>query len=123
MTEENLNEEGCPELPVGVEKSLCDCGGIEGLKECLPAETDIEAICNIHRVLADQNRMKILAMLNVQPLCVCVIKVIMDIADSKLSYHLSVLKKAGFVTGEQQGNWIVYNLTEKGREWFLSGNL
>jgi ArsR family transcriptional regulator len=58
--------------------------------------------------------LKILAMLAVQPLCVCVIKAVLGIADSKLSYHLSVLKKTGLITGEAQGNWIIYRLTADG---------
>ncbi|MBN1195386.1 MAG: helix-turn-helix transcriptional regulator [Methanomicrobiaceae archaeon] len=53
-------------------------------------------------------------MLRVQPLCVCVIKEVLHIADSKLSYHLSVLRKAGMITGEQQGSWIIYSLTGTG---------
>ena len=56
-------------------------------------------------------------MLAVQPLCVCVIKAVLEIADSKLSYHLSVLKKAGLIQGDQQGNWIIYRLTGGGEPW------
>lgn len=54
-------------------------------------------------------------MLSFQPLCVCVIKEVLGIADSKLSYHLGVLKKAGLITGESEANWIIYSLTEAGR--------
>jgi ArsR family transcriptional regulator len=56
-------------------------------------------------------------MLSVKPLCVCVIKEVLSIADSKLSYHLSVLKKAGLIVGEAQGNWIIYRLTTEGGAW------
>lgn len=123
MRDKNCDEGSYYDLPEGVLKSLCDCGGIEGLIESMPAEPDLESVCAVHRVLADYNRMKILAMLNIQPLCVCVIKAVLNIGDSKLSYHLSVLKKAGFIMGEQQGNWIIYTLTEEGRYWFLYGDL
>jgi ArsR family transcriptional regulator len=50
-----------------------------------------------------------------QPLCVCVIREVVTIADSKLSYHLSILKEQEFIVGEQQGNWIIYSLTDRGR--------
>lgn len=56
-------------------------------------------------------------MLAVQPLCVCVIKAVLGIADSKLSYHLSVLKRAELIAGEAQGNWIIYRLTAEGETW------
>ncbi|TAJ44066.1 ArsR/SmtB family transcription factor [Methanofollis fontis] len=104
-------------LPEGIEESLCRCGGIDGLVERLPGDAEIEARCILHRALADPNRQKILSMLAVQPLCVCVIKAVLEIADSRLSYHLSVLKKAGLIQGEQQGNWIIYRLTIEGERW------
>ena len=51
-----------------------------------------------------------------QPLCVCVIKEVVNIADSKLSYHLNILKEQDLISGEQQGNWIIYSITDKGRQ-------
>jgi ArsR family transcriptional regulator len=36
-------------------------------------------------------------------------------ADSKLSYHLNILKKAGIIEGKQQGQWIIYNVTDEAR--------
>ncbi len=104
-------------LPPGVEESLCRCGGIEGLVEQLPDDAVLVQQSAVHRALADPLRLKILAMLALQPLCVCVIKAVLGIADSKLSYHLSVLKKAGLIVGDQQGNWIVYRLSFEGARW------
>ncbi|MDN7024034.1 winged helix-turn-helix transcriptional regulator [Methanoculleus sp. FWC-SCC1] len=121
MTKDERYQDASLPLPPGVEESLCRCGGIAGLVEQLPDDTIFEQDCGLYRVLADPLRLKILAMLAVQPLCVCVIKTVLDIADSKLSYHLSVLKKAGLIAGDQQGNWIIYSLTELGSEW-VSGH-
>lgn len=104
-------------LPAEIEESLCRCGGLVGLVERLPAEDLLNERSVTLRALADPIRLKILAMLQVQPLCVCVIKALLGIADSKLSYHLSVLKKAGLIVGDQQGNWIIYRLTEQGAGW------
>ncbi len=104
-------------LPPEVEESLCRCGGIAGLVEQLPGDATLERESGVHRALADPLRLKILAMLAVQPLCVCVIKAVLGIADSKLSYHLSVLKKVGLIVGEAQGNWIIYRLTADGETW------
>ncbi|WP_292727544.1 helix-turn-helix transcriptional regulator [Methanoculleus sp.] len=104
-------------LPSDVEESLCRCGGIAGLVKLLPDDAALKRESALHRALADPFRLKILAMLFVQPLCVCVIKEVLSIADSKLSYHLSVLKKAGLIVGEAQGNWIIYRLTTEGGAW------
>lgn len=102
------------EIPEEVARSLCACGGVEGLVRSLPQKEELDRISALHRASADPIRLKILFMLRVQPLCVCVIKAALNIADSKLSYHLGVLKKAGMITGEQQGNWIIYSLTGTG---------
>jgi DNA-binding transcriptional ArsR family regulator len=113
-------EPAAPCIPGEIAASLCACGGIGGLEGQLPSDADLELLSIRHRACADPIRLKILAMLGVQPLCVCVIKAVLGIADSKLSYHLGVLKKAGLIAGEQQGSWIIYSLTGEGREWAVS---
>jgi DNA-binding transcriptional ArsR family regulator len=114
----NKNEDPIiPSIPEEISASLCACGGVEGLEGMLPSDAVLEKRSLRHRACADPIRLKILAMLGIQPLCVCVIKAVLDIADSKLSYHLNVLKKAGLIVGEQQGNWIIYSLTVDGRDW------
>ncbi len=107
-------------LPEGAEQSVCTCGGLEGLISRLPKESEIEEISFVFRALADEKRIKILSMLKIQPLCVCIIRGLLDISDSRLSYHLSILKKAGLITGEQKGTWITYSLTQKGKKWLSS---
>ncbi len=108
-----------PGIPKEIAASLCACGGIRGLVNLLPSDADLEEMSVRHRACADPIRLKILAMLGVQPLCVCVIKALLGIADSNLSYHLGVLKKAGLIGGEQQGSWIIYSLTETGRKYVM----
>lgn len=103
-------------VPEEVACALCACGGIEGLTAQIPAGEELERISAEYRACADPCRLRILYMLRDQPLCVCVIKYVLGIADSKLSYHLSVLKKAGMITGEQVGNWIIYSITETGKQ-------
>ena len=107
-------------LPEGAEQSICTCGGLKGLISRLPDDSEIEEISLIFRALADEKRIKILSMLEIQPLCVCIIRAVLDVSDSRLSYHLSILKKAGLISGEQKGTWITYSLTEKGKKWFFS---
>ncbi len=116
MTEKRECREETLLLPPEVEESLCRCGGIAGLTGRLPGDEVLARESALHRALADPIRLKIIAMLAVQPLCVCVIKAVLGIADSKLSYHLSVLKKVGLIVGEAQGNWIIYSLTDLGGE-------
>ena len=105
------------EIPVEIQCDLNAIGGVKGLCERLPSNKSIMKMSATHNALSDPVRMTILYLLISQSLCVCVIKACIGIADSKLSYHLTVLKKAGLIEGEQQGNWIIYRLTENGRKY------
>jgi ArsR family transcriptional regulator len=89
---------------------------MEGLLEQIPEQSSLHSSSRLHQALADPIRLTILYALLVQPLCVCVIKEVVKIADSKLSYHLNILKEQDFIVGEQQGNWIIYSITDRGRQ-------
>lgn len=64
----------------------------------------------IFKSLSDPNRIRILKMLQVKPLCVCEITEILGLAPSTVSEHLSVLKKSGFIVDKKDGKWINYHL-------------
>ncbi len=102
-------------IPEEIADSLCSCGGIEGLIEQIPPDEAFAQMQQWYQACADPVRLKILSLLMVQPLCVCVIKSILKMADSRLSYHLNILKKAGMIEGKQQGQWIIYCVTEEAR--------
>lgn len=113
------------EIPEPIECDLKKIGGIKGLTKNLPKDKEIEKISKIFHGLSDKYRLKTLLVVNTQPLCVCIIKEILGIADSKLSYHLSTLKECGLIYGKQQGNWIIYYPTKLGEimSEFLHSNL
>ncbi len=102
-------------IPETVQEEIDRAGGIEGLVSQVPAEKDLLSMARAHQALSDPIRLKALYLLAAQPLCVCVIKEVLGIADSKLSYHLTTLKEAGLIEGEQWKSWIIYRLTERGR--------
>lgn len=102
------------EIPEPIKEDLDKFGGMEGLIALLPDRKRIVAESREYHVVSDPVRLTILYLLARQPLCVCVIKEVIGIADSKLSYHLAHLSKAGLITGNRQGNWIIYAITEEG---------
>lgn len=104
------------EIPDEVEKELKTRGGIEGLVKNID-EKLIGEESRVYKALSDPIRLKILNLLNEQDLCVCLLKEILDIADSKLSYHLSILKDRGLIEGEREANFVIYNITDKGRRY------
>jgi len=111
-------EEECSvrcEIPEVIRDDLVQIGGIPGLKTRLPSPERIGEISATHHALSDPVRVSILHLLAVQPLCVCVIRECIGVSGSKLSYHLNVLKENGLIVSEQQGYWMIYQLTKKGR--------
>jgi ArsR family transcriptional regulator len=98
-------------IPQEIADSLGACGGLEGLVAQLPPDDRFAQMGEWYQACADPVRLKILSLLMVRPLCVCVIKAVVKMADSKLSYHLTILKKAGMIEGKQQGYYIIYQIT------------
>jgi ArsR family transcriptional regulator len=103
------------EIPEAILKDLDARGGMEGLLARIPEDGALHGASRLPQALADPIRLSILSALADQPLCVCVIKVVVGITDSKLSSHLNILKGEGFFSGRQQGTWIIYSLTDRGR--------
>jgi ArsR family transcriptional regulator len=67
---------------------------------------------NIFKTLSDNNRLRILKMLQVKPLCVCEIREILQLASSTVSQHLSILKNEGFILEERDGKWVNYLINQ-----------
>jgi len=101
---------------IGLE-AIARLGGEEALSRAVPDEDELATMSRRYHALSDPLRLTILYLLRDQPLCVCVINRFMRISDSKLSYHLTVLKESGLIEGESRGNWIFYSVTETGKKF------
>ena len=73
----------------------------------------MKAIENLFKILGDENRLRILLMLNVRPLCVCEINEVLDIALSTISQHLKLMKSSGYITDHKEGRWVIYSLNSE----------
>ena len=62
------------------------------------------------KALSDANRIRILKMLEVRPLCVCEITAVLGLAASTVSKHLSILRDAGLIFDMKEGKWVNYYL-------------
>lgn len=65
----------------------------------------------IFKALADETRLRILALLNSGELCVCDLMAVLALPQSTASRHLATLRNAGLVEDRRQGVWIYYRLT------------
>ncbi|MGH7520830.1 MAG: ArsR/SmtB family transcription factor [Gemmatimonadales bacterium] len=58
--------------------------------------------------LSDETRLQIVEMLSHGERCVCELQDVLDAAQSRLSFHLKVLKDAGLVSDRKEGRWMYY---------------
>ncbi len=62
------------------------------------------------KALGDETRLRILKLLLRQELCVCELEAALDLPQSKVSRHLTVLRSFGLVEDRREGLWIFYSL-------------
>ena len=66
----------------------------------------------LFHALSDETRLSILERLRLGERCVCDLTDALDAAQSRLSFHLKVLKDAGLVTDRREGRWMYYTLNQ-----------
>ncbi len=71
---------------------------------------DTERTAKLFHALSDETRLSILQRLRFGERCVCEMTDALDAAQSRLSFHLKVLKDAGLVTDRREGRWMYYTL-------------
>lgn len=64
----------------------------------------------LFHALSDETRLEIVDMLRSGERCVCDLTDALDAAQSRLSFHLKVLKDAGIVRDRREGRWVHYEL-------------
>lgn len=71
----------------------------------------MQHLAKAFKALSDESRLRIISLLlHSGELCVCDIESILGCTQTKVSRHLSYLKKVGLVEGRQQGLWILYSI-------------
>lgn len=71
---------------------------------------DTERAVGLFHALSDGTRLSILQRLRFGERCVCEMTDALDAAQSRLSFHLKVLKDAGLVVDRREGRWMYYTL-------------
>ena len=64
----------------------------------------------VFKALSEPLRVEVIELLREQEMCVCDLCDRLNVAQSKLSFHLKTLKQAGLVRSRQEGRWIYYRL-------------
>ena len=71
---------------------------------------ELDRAVTLFHALSDATRLEILEMLRDGEQCVCELQDGLDAAQSRLSFHLRVLKEAGLVEDRREGRWSYYSI-------------
>ena len=67
-------------------------------------------LVQILKAIADENRLRILHLLNQEELCVCEIETILGMGQSNVSRHLNKLFSVGLIQREKKSQWVYYRV-------------
>lgn len=71
---------------------------------------DFAQTARLFHALSDETRVRVLDMLASGEKCVCDLQEALGAAQSRLSFHLKVLREAGLVHDRKQGRWNFYSV-------------
>ena len=74
----------------------------------------------LFKALSDENRLQILAQLNNEEKCACVLLEKLAISQPTLSHHMRILAEARLVECRKEGKWMYYSL-RRGAEEEMAG--
>jgi ArsR family transcriptional regulator, arsenate/arsenite/antimonite-responsive transcriptional repressor len=72
---------------------------------------DHSRAAQLFHALSDETRLELLDLLRGGEKCVCDLQGVLGAAQSRLSFHLGVLKEAGLVADRKEGRWSYYRIT------------
>ena len=73
-------------------------------------DTNPTQVARWFQALSDETRLRIIDVLQGGECCVCDLQDSVGAAQSRLSFHLKVLREAGLVNDRKQGRWNFYSL-------------
>ncbi|GKS57539.1 transcriptional regulator [Nitrospira sp.] len=73
-----------------------------------------EKAVQLFHALSDETRLAVLERLKMGEQCVCELMETMKASQSRLSFHLKVLKDAGLLQDRREGRWMYYSLNCEG---------
>jgi ArsR family transcriptional regulator len=77
------------------------------------AAIDVRPLTRLFKALADETRVRIVALLAHGELCVCHIEAVLGQPQPTVSRHLAVLRNAGLVEMRRDGLWVLYRLAKQ----------
>jgi ArsR family transcriptional regulator len=69
----------------------------------------------VFKAFCDENRLRILELLQTGEKCACILLAKMDISQPTLSHHMRILCDSGMVIPRKDGKWTYYSISRDGR--------
>lgn len=79
-------------------------------------EQDYQRNARVFKAFCDENRLKILKLLQSGEKCACKLLEELQIGQSTLSHHMRILCDSGVVQGRKEGKWMHYSISPQGVE-------
>jgi len=70
----------------------------------------VKETVRLFKALGDPTRLRILKLLERGELCVCQLTAALDMGQSRISRHLSILRNCGLIEDRRAGKWVHYRL-------------
>ncbi len=70
----------------------------------------VDRIARGFRALGDETRLRIIERLREGEECVCNLTDLLETGQSRLSFHLKILRDAGILRARREGRWMYYSL-------------
>jgi ArsR family transcriptional regulator len=83
-------------------------------KELFPQrEASLTRVARWFHALSDETRLQIIDHLSAGEQCVCDLTDVLETGQSRLSFHLKILKDAGILKDRREGRWVYYCLNSE----------
>ena len=98
-------------------KFTCDCHMIHDevvgrVSSAMPDSQRFYGLSNLHKMLADNTRLRILWALSREDMCVCDLAVLLGMTKSAVSHQLKSLRLSNMVKFDKQGKVVYYSLAD-----------
>lgn len=77
-------------------------------------KADNAKVAKIFKAFCDENRLRILELLQKGEICACYLLEDLSITQSTLSHHMKILCESGIVNNRKEGKWMHYSISPEG---------
>ena len=99
------------------EEEVCQCShvhdeAVANASSHMPSEDELYEVAELFKVFGDSTRVRILAGLFSQEMCVCDIASLLGMTKSAISHQLRVLRQTKLVKSRKSGKEVFYSLAD-----------